>query len=139
MTAATSMTEPPRCAHVYCGEPLEPKATGRPARFCSPACRKADHRLKTAARAARESLPRLRRYLDEALTETQHAINRLHICGLSEAETGGLKPERQDEVDYAVARSLEKLRYAARERRDALATAARHPAGAIDQDEEDDD
>lgn len=139
MTGPTSMSETPRCAHAYCGQPLEVKATGRPARFCSPSCRKADHRLATAARAARASLPRLRRYLDEALTETERAINRLHISGLSEAETGGLKPERQDEVDYAVARGLERLRSAARERRDALATAARHPAGASGQHEEDDD
>lgn len=136
MTAAKAEAEVPCCAQ--CKEPMDVRATGRPKKFCSDNCRKIDHRLATAARQARASLPRLRRYLDDALTETQHAINRLHISGLSEEETGGLKPERASDISYAVDRALEKLRYAARDRRDALATAARHSAGAAVEDEDDD-
>jgi hypothetical protein len=40
---------------VRCGRPLEPRATGRRARYCSTACRVAAHRARARARALREA------------------------------------------------------------------------------------
>ena len=43
--------ERPRC--LVCGEPLQHKPTGRPRRFCSPACRQKDWReVRKWAKAA---------------------------------------------------------------------------------------
>jgi hypothetical protein len=136
MTAADDVTSATvaRCAH--CEEPLPVRSTGRPAKFCSDSCRKTDHRLASAARQARASLPRLRTYLDEALDKAEAAMRRLHATGLSEDELL-MRPEPLGDVNYAVGRALETLRYAARDHRDALATAERHPAGAAT-DEDDD-
>ena len=39
----------PRCAAPACDEPIRPALTGRPARFCSDACRVRTHRLNRAA------------------------------------------------------------------------------------------
>jgi hypothetical protein len=132
-TAAENAAEPSRCAYKYCGRPMPPKPSGiggRVAKFCGVNCRKADHRLATAAKAARTRIEPLRKQLDQALTDAERALNRLHISGLSEEETGGLTPERSGDIETAVRRAVEKLRYTARERRDAIATAASHPAGA---------
>ncbi len=132
-TAASSAAEPLICARKYCGHEIVLRPAhlgGKVPKFCSDACRKADHKAATAAKAARARIEPLRKQLDRALTETERAINRLHISGLSEEETGGLKPEHSGDIETAIRRALEKLRSTARERRDALATAASHPAGA---------
>lgn len=142
-TAASDAAEPPICARKYCGNEivLRPaRLGGRVPKFCSDACRKADHKAATAAKEARARIEPLRTQLDRALTDAERAINRLHISGLSEEETGGLKPEHSGDIETAIKRALERLRYTARERRDALATAASHPAGADpDADDEDDE
>jgi hypothetical protein len=39
----------PTCAAPDCSEPVLPAATGRPARFCSPACRARAHRAQRRA------------------------------------------------------------------------------------------
>jgi|SRR5581483_6650726 len=129
-------TDTAQCAHPHCWEPLPIRSTGRPARFCSDTCRKSDHRMATAAREARQRLPRLRRYMDESLAEVEKAVRRLHATGLSEDELL-MRPEPYEDADYAVRSHLDRLRAAVREHRDSLATAASHPAGApTDQDED---
>lgn len=134
-----SAAEPAVCGH--CKNPLPERkpGPGRLAKFCSPVCRKADYRLASAAREARASLPRLRRHLDQALTEAQAALGRLHASGL-DPEQLLLRPEvRADlpgDVDYLVRTRLDRLRSAAREHRDAVETAKRHPAGAGSEDDD---
>jgi hypothetical protein len=50
MTAPATVTSPnetitaPRCAGPGCTNPIPSRPTGRPARFCSPACRARSHR-----------------------------------------------------------------------------------------------
>ena len=128
------------CGH--CKDPLPGRAPGkggRPAKFCGDRCRKADFQLATAARQARARLPRLRRYLDEALTEAQAALGRLHASGLDPEELllrPGAKAELPGDVDYAVRSGLDRLRSTAREHRDAVQTAKKHPAGAGSEDDD---
>jgi len=129
------------CPH--CKGPLparEAGRSGRPAKFCSDGCRKADHRAASAARMARASLPRLRGYLDDALTKAEAALHRLHASGLDPDEMllrPGARRDLPGDVDYAVRTSLERLRSAAREHREAVETAKRHPAGAAPDDDDD--
>ena len=125
----------------YCRGPMPQRKTGagRPARFCSDACRKSDNRAAHAARRARASLPRLRGYLDDALTTAEAALRRLHASGLDPDELmlrPGAKRDLPGDVDYAVRTSLERLRSAAREHREAVETAKRHPAGAAPDDDD---
>jgi hypothetical protein len=61
-TESTAAGQPRRCASPSCGRPLEPRPTGRPARYCSGKCRQAGKRAR--ARAAAD--PQFR---DAAVTE----------------------------------------------------------------------
>ena len=120
--------------------PQRKTGAGRPAKFCTDNCRKADHRAAAAARAARARLPRLREYLDQSLTEAEGALRRLHASGLDPEELmlrPGAKRELPGDVDYAVRTSLERLRSAVREHHEAVQTAKRHPAGAGPDDDDD--
>jgi hypothetical protein len=113
---------------------------GRPARFCADNCRKADHRAASAARTARARLPRLREYLDQALTEAEAALRRLHVSGLDPDKLmlgPGARRELPGDIEYSLRTSLERLRSAAREHREAVETAKRHPAGAAPDDDDD--
>ena len=47
----------PICARAGCGTPVGPQATGRPARFCSNACRQGAFRDRGRARAAAAAAP----------------------------------------------------------------------------------
>lgn len=47
----------PICARAGCGTPVGPQATGRPARFCSNACRQGAFRDRARARAAAAAAP----------------------------------------------------------------------------------
>jgi endogenous inhibitor of DNA gyrase (YacG/DUF329 family) len=128
------------CPHCSRPMPQRRSGAGRPARFCSDNCRKADHRAAQAARTARGRLPRLREYLDSALTDAEGALRRLHASGLDPDELllrPGVKRDLPGDVDYAVRTSLERLRAAAREHREAVETAKRHPAGAAPDDDDD--
>lgn len=127
------------CARAHCGNPLPApsRSGGRPAKYCGTACRKTDNRAATAARSARASMPGLRERLDEALTTAEAAVRRVHFSALSPQETLVDEPAHPGDVSYAVARAIENLKYAAREYKDAWTTAGTHPAGAEqDQDEE---
>ena len=127
------------CARALCGNPLPvpSRSGGRPKKFCGDVCRKTDNRLATAARSARASMPDLRERLDKALDKADQAIRRIHYSALDPEETLVDEPEHAGDVSYAVARAIETLKYAAREYKDAWTTAGRHPAGAgQDQDEE---
>jgi hypothetical protein len=77
-----------RCANPDCRAVIEPRPTGRPARYCGAACRQAAHRGRVRAaedaaeRAARlagakATVARLRRPLEEAgfRTVADHAAN----------------------------------------------------------------
>lgn len=136
---STTAAEVATCPH--CRGPMPPRKSGagRPARFCSDNCRKADHRAAEAARTARARLPRLREYLDQALTEAERALHRLHASGLDPDELllrPGAKRDLPGDVDYAVRTSLERLRSAVREHHEAIETAKRHPAGAAPDDDD---
>ena len=48
--------EAPRCAAADCGQPLTQTATGRPARYCSPACRARAHRHRQLGPAVAETM-----------------------------------------------------------------------------------
>jgi hypothetical protein len=50
MTGVSSRNETPtaRCAAPGCDNTIRPAATGRPARFCCPACRSRAHRERTS-------------------------------------------------------------------------------------------
>jgi hypothetical protein len=132
-----------------CGGPMpERKSKGRPARFCEEACRKSAHRAAQAelraiadAKVARARLPRLRRFLDESLDEVEAAARRLHASGLDPDELmlrPGAKRELPGDVEYSLRHSLERLRSAAREHREAVETSRRHPPapGSEDDDQE---
>jgi hypothetical protein len=96
------------------------------------------HSLSVRIRSA--SLPRLRGYLDDALTKAEAALRRLHASGLDPDELllrPGAKRDLPGDVDYAVRTSLERLRYAVRDHHDAVETAKRHPAGAASDDDDD--
>lgn len=130
------------CPHCRGPMPQRKPGAGRPAKFCSENCRKADHRAAQAARDARARLPRLRKFLDEALGEAETALRRLHASGLDPDELmlrPGVRADVPGEVDYLLRTRMEALRSAAREHRDAVETAKRHPAGADPDESEDDD
>lgn len=137
------------CPQCHGPMPKRKPGGGRPARFCGESCRKAHHRAvqlehRTAedAKAARARLPRLRKYLDDALGEAEVAVRRLHASGLDPDELmlrPGVKRDMPGEVDYLLRRRLDALRSAAREHRAAVETAKRHPAGADPDESEDDD
>jgi hypothetical protein len=48
-TAPAGSKAPPRAAACECGTPLTPRTTGRPARYCSQACRQRHYRARQAA------------------------------------------------------------------------------------------
>lgn len=133
-TAAKAAT----CPH--CGGPMPQRkpGAGRPAKFCDEACRKAAHRAAQAeikaiedAKAARARLPRLRKFLDESLDETMAAVRRMHASGLDPDELmlrPGARRELPGDIEYSLRSSLERLRSAAQEHRDAVDTSKRHPA-----------
>lgn len=127
------------CPHCRGPMPERKPGAGRPARFCSPNCRKADHRSSEAAKNARARLPRLRKFLDESLTEVESAVRRLHASGLDPDELmlrPGAKREMPGDIEYSLRTSMERLRSAAREHREAIETAKRHPAGAASEDDD---
>lgn len=138
----TETAEAPACPHCRGPMPVRKPGGGRPAKYCSDGCRKADHRAATAAREARARLPRLRKFLDDSLGEAEKALRRLHASGLDPDELmlrPGAKPDMLGEVDYLLRTRLDALRSAAREHREAIETAKRHPAGADPDESEDDD
>ena len=140
--SAAETAEAANCPH--CRGPMPPRKPGggRPAKYCCPGCRKADHRAASAAREARARLPRLRRYLDETLGEAETALRRLHASGLDPEELmlrPGVRPDMPGEVDYLLRTRLDALRSAAREHREAIETARRHPAGTDPDESEGDD
>ena len=140
--AETAAAEAASCPHCRGPMPQRKPGAGRPAKFCSENCRKADHRAAQAARDARARLPRLRKFLDEALGEAETALRRLHASGLDPDELmlrPGVRADMPGEVDYLLRTRMEALRSAAREHRDAVETAKRHPAGADPDESEDDD
>lgn len=141
MTAlASAPAEVATCPHCRGPMPRRTGGAGRPAKFCSDNCRKADNRAAQAARQARARLPWLREYLDQSLTEAEGALRRLHASGLDPDEMllrPGARRDLPGDVDYAVRTSLEQLRSAARQHREAVETAKRHPAGAAPDDDDD--
>jgi len=51
---STDAGQAPKCANPSCGRPLERRATGRPASYCSGKCRQAAHRARARAAAVTE-------------------------------------------------------------------------------------
>ena len=121
------------CAGPDCRRKVEPRQTGRPARYCSASCRQAAHRARVraaedaAARAAqlaeaKATTARLRRPLEEAgfRTVADHAAN-----VYASACDPGLPPADLDRAVAQLHLAAEELAVLARDYRHAADEAAR--------------
>ncbi len=80
MTSTTG----PQCAGPLCSRPVERRATGRPGRYCSPACRQRAYRERVA-RA--EGIVRQAAELDAAKAETARLWPQVEVAALDVSET----------------------------------------------------
>lgn len=109
-------TSAQRCANPACIRPVRQPATGRPARYCSPACRQAAHRdrarqaaeaAQRAARlaAAKETCAATWRPLEETCADAADTA-RAVLCYAAGEDRAGLVA-KLTELHHAVARMEE--------------------------------
>jgi hypothetical protein len=107
----------------YCGKPIEPKATGRPARYCDAKCRVSAHRERRTADDAATRLPDLDRRLENAYDTLVKAAGEL--VDVARFDRGSLAPSLLV-ASVAAHTALADLATAARELDDARGVLARH-------------
>lgn len=120
-----------QCAHIRCRNVLAPQATGRPARFCSTACRQADHRGRRAAAEAAGRLDAGARELKELFKQTVRALGGIVDFATSDSVPGWRSPgaagREAHELLERLERAAEDFRY---DRRTAAVYGLAQPATA---------